>query len=99
RSAGDPARSPRRDRDRGRPVRTAAPQLLLPTRAVTSCAADTAMISRVRHTLMALLALGALALLPAGARGDADPPSDILLLQDVYTPFQPKVSATLQSQL
>jgi hypothetical protein len=57
------------------------------------------MISRARITLVALLALGALAGLPAGARADADPPSDILLLQDVYVPFQPKVSVTLEQQL
>jgi hypothetical protein len=57
------------------------------------------MISRVATTLMALLALGALAVLPAGARADADPPSDILLLQDVYVPFQPKVSPKLNSEL
>jgi hypothetical protein len=48
---------------------------------------------------MALLAFGALAALPAGARADADPPSDILLLQDVYVPFQPKVSVSLEQQL
>jgi hypothetical protein len=57
------------------------------------------MISRVRSTLMALLALGALAVLPAGAGADADPPSDILLLQDVYVPFQPKVSVSLEQRL
>jgi hypothetical protein len=48
---------------------------------------------------MVLLALGAFAALPAGARADADPPSDILLLQDVYAPFQPKLPVSLEQQL
>jgi hypothetical protein len=33
------------------------------------------------------------------ALADADPPSDVLLLQDVYYPYQPKVAPRLQAQL
>ena len=43
------------------------------------------------------------ALLAAGgaprALADADPPSDVLILQNVYYPYHPKVSPQLQSQL
>ena len=78
---------------------TTSPPAPAPAREPLGCQADIAMISRVSTTLMALLALGALAVLPAAARGDADPPSDILLLQDVYVPFQPKVAPALENQL
>jgi len=47
---------------------------------------------RIRLALLCLVA-GALALGAAPAAfADADPPSDILILQDVYFPYQPKVS-------
>jgi hypothetical protein len=36
-------------------------------------------------------ALAALSLLPAAARADGDPASDVLLFQDTYLPYKPKV--------
>jgi hypothetical protein len=45
--------------------------------------------------LGALAALLVLALPAAVARADADPPSDILLTQDTYFPYQPAVSPQL----
>ncbi|MCW2953030.1 MAG: hypothetical protein JWQ48_2200 [Conexibacter sp.] len=50
--------------------------------------------------LLAALATLALALLDSTpARADADPPSDVLLLQDVYFPYHPQVAPPLQAQL
>ncbi len=47
------------------------------------------------------LGLVALALLapPPAARADADPPSDVLLLQDVYYPYHPATAPLLRKQL
>ena len=47
----------------------------------------------------ALVALAVLALLPAGAGADGDPASDVLLAQDVYYPYAPKVSKQLTTAL
>jgi hypothetical protein len=44
---------------------------------------------------LALLALVLLAVAPAAARADGDPASDVLLAQDVYYPYAPKVSKSL----
>jgi hypothetical protein len=49
----------------------------------------------VLATLSALLALAA----PPDARADADPPSDVLLLQDVYYPYHPATAPRLRRQL
>ncbi len=46
-----------------------------------------------------LLVAASVALCPQQARADADPPSDVLLLQAVYYPYHPTVSHTLQAQL
>lgn len=53
----------------------------------------------LRLVLASLLALAAFAGATPSARADADPPSDILLLQDVYFPFQPKFPDLQQKQL
>jgi hypothetical protein len=45
----------------------------------------------VRRTLAIALTLALLAL-PSAARADGDPASDVLLVQDVYSPYQPKLS-------
>jgi hypothetical protein len=45
------------------------------------------------------LALCLLAAAAPRALADADPPSDVLLIQNVYYPYQPKVSPDLQAQL
>lgn len=42
-----------------------------------------------------LVVIAAFALVPAGARADGDPASDVLLLQDVYLPYAPGVPAPL----
>jgi hypothetical protein len=47
----------------------------------------------------ALLALAVLALAPAAAPADGDPASDVLLAQDVYYPYAPKVSPQLTTAL
>jgi hypothetical protein len=47
----------------------------------------------------ALVAFAVLALLPAGAAADGDPASDVLLAQDVYYPYAPKVSKPLTTAL
>jgi len=47
----------------------------------------------------ALLALAALALAPAAAPADGDPASDVLLAQDVYYPYAPKVAPQLTTAL
>jgi hypothetical protein len=51
----------------------------------------------MRHA--AVLALAALALLPSAAAADGDPASDVLLAQDVYYPYAPKVSRPLTTAL
>jgi hypothetical protein len=48
---------------------------------------------------VALLALALLAFVPAAACADGDPASDVLLAQDVYYPYAPKVSKPLTSAL
>ena len=47
----------------------------------------------------ALLSLALFALLPAAAGADGDPASDVLLAQDVYYPYAPKVSKPLTTAL
>jgi hypothetical protein len=47
----------------------------------------------------ALLAVAVLALAPAAALADGDPASDVLLAQDVYYPYAPKVSPRLTTAL
>jgi hypothetical protein len=52
-----------------------------------------------RHRGIIALVVVALAWAPAGARADGDPASDVLLLQNVYYPYQPPVSRALRAQL
>jgi hypothetical protein len=47
----------------------------------------------------ALLAVAVLALTPAAALADGDPASDVLLAQDVYYPYAPKVSPQMTTAL
>jgi hypothetical protein len=47
----------------------------------------------------ALLALALLAALPAAAPADGDPASDVLLAQDAYYPYAPKVAKPLATAL
>jgi hypothetical protein len=47
----------------------------------------------------ALLALAVLAALPAAAPADGDPASDVLLAQDAYYPYAPKVARPLATAL
>jgi hypothetical protein len=47
----------------------------------------------------ALLALALLAALPAAAPADGDPASDVLLAQDAYYPYAPKVARPLATAL
>ncbi len=49
-------------------------------------------------TLLCLLVAG-VAVAPALARADGDPASDVLLGQNVFYPYQPTVSASLQKAL
>ena len=53
----------------------------------------------MRALLAALLALTAVSATAPAALGDADPPSDVLLLQDVYYPYQPPVADRLRRTL
>jgi hypothetical protein len=53
----------------------------------------------MRALLAALLALTAVAVTAPAALADADPPSDVLLLQDVYYPYQPPVADRLRRTL
>ena len=58
------------------------------------------MLLRARRAAVALLAaLAALACAPAAAPGDGDPASDVLLVQNVFFPYQPKVSPGLEKGL
>jgi hypothetical protein len=57
------------------------------------------MSAAARATLVALLAAAMLATTPARGWADADPPSDVLLTQDVYLPYQPKVAKPLAAAL
>jgi hypothetical protein len=50
----------------------------------------------VRLALTAAVAILVLALAPLQALADSDPPSDVLLLQDVYFPYSPPVSGPVQ---
>lgn len=52
-----------------------------------------------RSTPLAFLIAMVVCALPATAFADADPPSDVLLLQDVYLPYKPRVAPVLDSQL
>jgi ABC-type glycerol-3-phosphate transport system substrate-binding protein len=57
-------------------------------------------ISAVRRGVLAVaVALACLALSVAQARADADPASDALLIQDVFFPYQPMVSAGVANAL
>jgi hypothetical protein len=55
----------------------------------------------LRPTALALCLAATLLALPTPPRAlaDADPPSDVLLIQDVYYPYSPKVSPSLQAAL
>jgi hypothetical protein len=53
----------------------------------------------MRALLAALLALTVVAAAAPGALADADPASDVLLLQDVYYPYQPAVADKLRRTL
>lgn len=55
------------------------------------------MRSRLASTLVA--ALVAFALVPAAARADGDPASDVLLGENVFYPYSPQVSGPLQKTL
>ena len=50
----------------------------------------------VRLAVTAAVAVVALALVPSHALADSDPPSDVLLLQDVYFPYSPPVYGPVQ---
>ena len=52
-----------------------------------------------RRTLLLLLALGVLAFVPAAARADGDPASDVLYNGRVFFPFEVKISAQKQQDL
>src|SRR5207302_3470111 len=73
-----------------------AHQLPVPARAVSAAATVRASMRALLALLLAAAALGAAA--PA-ALADADPPSDVLLLQSVYYPYQPPVSDKLRRTL
>jgi hypothetical protein len=49
----------------------------------------------IRRLLPVLAVIATLVLLPATARADGDPASDVLLLQDVYLPYAPGVPPAL----
>ena len=53
----------------------------------------------MRALLALLLAAAALGAAAPAALADADPPSDVLLLQSVYYPYQPPVSDKLRRTL
>jgi hypothetical protein len=53
----------------------------------------------VATAIAALAAAAALALVPAGARADGDPASDVLATQSVYLPQDAEATATQQAQL
>jgi hypothetical protein len=57
------------------------------------------MPAATRLTLSAALAAAVLAIAPAASRADADPPSDVLLTQSAYLPYQPKVPKALADAL
>jgi hypothetical protein len=54
---------------------------------------------RLSSALALLAAAACLAAVPSQATADADPPSDVLLLEDVYLPFTPQVSVSLANTL
>jgi hypothetical protein len=54
---------------------------------------------RVRSATVVLVALLIAAVLPLQARADGDPASDVLLGQNVYYPYSPAVSPSLQKAL
>jgi ABC-type glycerol-3-phosphate transport system substrate-binding protein len=57
-------------------------------------------VSAVRRAVLAgAVALACLALSAPQARADADPASDALLIQDIFFPYQPMVSAGVASAL
>jgi hypothetical protein len=53
----------------------------------------------VRRTVSLLLALAALALVPAAARADGDPASDVLYNGKIFLPFEVKISGKNQLEL
>lgn len=57
------------------------------------------MCPAARATLSAVLAAAMLATTPAPGWADADPPSDVLLTQDVYLPYEPAVAKPLAAAL
>jgi hypothetical protein len=56
-------------------------------------------MARRRLALLVAAVLLAVAMLPSGAFGDADPASDMLLIQNVFYPYMPQVSQPLQRTL
>src|SRR5207248_7860992 len=93
RLAGRPPRhaaaAARGDRAGGGRPRSSTRDLSVPARAVSAVATVRASMRALLALLLAAAALGAAA--PA-TLADADPPSDVLLLQSVYYPYQPPVS-------
>ena len=55
-------------------------------------------VARMRRALATAVLLAALAL-PCAAQADGDPASDVLLLQDAYTPYQPAVPKPVSDAL
>jgi hypothetical protein len=53
-------------------------------------------MARRRLAFLVAAILLAVAMLPSGAFGDADPASDMLLIQNVFYPYMPQVSQPLQ---
>jgi hypothetical protein len=51
------------------------------------------------RVLAAVVVCAAFAALPAGAGADGDPASDVLLAQEVFYPYQPRVSASLEATM
>jgi hypothetical protein len=56
-------------------------------------------MARRRLAFLVAAVLLAVAMLPSGAFGDADPASDMLLIQNVFYPYMPQVSQPLQRTL
>ncbi|GAC1320982.1 MAG: hypothetical protein NVSMB25_14100 [Thermoleophilaceae bacterium] len=53
----------------------------------------------MRRLAALLIALVGIGTMPAGARADGDPASDVLLLQNLYAPYQPALPPGLQNGL
>jgi hypothetical protein len=56
-------------------------------------------MARRRLAFLVAAVMLAVAMLPSGAFGDADPASDMLLIQNVFYPYMPQVSQPLQRTL